>query len=82
MMNLKLRTFVKNSDKEVILQVDEKAQTAPQLGYSRYQLESLARVLLPIMQEYLASEEGQKDYEEWQKQKLNNEQQNKEKEPH
>ena len=52
------------------------------LDISEYQLESLARVLLPMMQEYLASEEGQKDYEEWQKSKLNNEQQNKEKEPH
>ena len=52
------------------------------LDIPEYQLESLARVLLPIMQEYLASEEGQKDYEEWQKQKLNNKQQNKEKEPH
>ena len=52
------------------------------LDIPEYQLESLARVLLPMMQEYLASEEGQKDYEEWQKQKLNNKQQNKEKEPH
>ena len=52
------------------------------LDIPEYQLESLARVLLPMMQEYLASEEGQKDYEEWQKSKLNNEQQNKEKEPH
>lgn len=29
------------------------------------QLESLARVLLPIMREYLSSEQGQKDYAEW-----------------
>lgn len=29
------------------------------------QLESLARVLLPIMQEYLSSEQGKKDYAEW-----------------
>ena len=50
------------------------------LDIPEYQIESLARVLLPIMQEYLASEEGQKDYEEWQKSKLNK-QQNKEKEP-
>ena len=28
-------------------------------------LESLARVLLPIMQEYLSSEQGQKDYADW-----------------
>lgn len=30
-----------------------------------YQLESLARVLLPILREYLSSEQGQKDYAEW-----------------
>ena len=38
-----------------------------------YQMESLARVLLPIMREYLLSEQGQKDYAEWTAQKqLNN----------
>lgn len=31
-----------------------------------YQLESLARVLLPLFREYLSSEQGQKDYAEWQ----------------
>ena len=36
-----------------------------------YQLESLARVLLPILQEYLSSEQGQKDYAEWQQSQLN-----------
>ena len=36
-----------------------------------YQLESLARVLLPIMQEYLSSEQGQKDFAEWQQLQLN-----------
>ncbi|WP_251545219.1 hypothetical protein [Pumilibacter intestinalis] len=41
-----------------------------------YQMESLARVLLPIMQEYLSSEQGQKDYAEWQKSQLNNQQSN------
>ena len=41
-----------------------------------YQLESLARVLLPILQEYLSSEHGQKDYAEWQKSQLNNQQSN------
>ena len=36
-------------------------------------LESLARVFLPIMQEYLSSEQGQKDYAEWMaKKQLNN----------
>ena len=43
-----------------------------------YQLESLARVLLPIFQEYLSSEQGQKDYDEWQKTQLNKKLNNKE----
>ena len=30
-----------------------------------YQIESLARVLLPKIREYLLSEQGQKDYAEW-----------------
>ena len=60
----------------------KKSKKPYDLDIPEYQLESLARVLLPMMQEYLASEEGQKDYEEWQIQKLNNKQQNKEKEPH
>ena len=29
-------------------------------------MESLARVLLPAIREYLSSEEGRKDYAEWQ----------------
>lgn len=37
------------------------------------QLESLARVLLPIFQEYLSSEQGKKDYAEY---KANLEKQN------
>lgn len=35
------------------------------LGIPEYQMESLARVLLPIVQEYLASEQGKRDYAEW-----------------
>ncbi len=35
------------------------------------QLKSLARVLLPIMREYLSSEQGQKDFAEWQQSQLN-----------
>ena len=42
-----------------------------------YQLESLARVLLPIMQEYLSSEQGQKDFAEWQQLQLNKKSKNK-----
>lgn len=42
-----------------------------------YQLESLARVLLPILQEYLSSEQGQKDYAEWQQSQLNKQSNNK-----
>ena len=33
-------------------------------------MESLARVLLPVIREYLSSEEGRKDYAEWQKNKV------------
>lgn len=40
------------------------------------QLKSLARVLLPIMREYLSSEQGQKDFAEWQQSQLNNQQSN------
>ncbi len=36
------------------------------LGISLNQMESLARILLPILREYLASDEGKKDWEEWQ----------------
>ena len=36
------------------------------LSISDSQLESLARVLLPAIREYLSSEEGRKDYAEWQ----------------
>ena len=35
------------------------------LGIPEYEMESLARILLPIMQTYLASEEGKRDYAEW-----------------
>ena len=37
-----------------------------------YEMESIARVLLPIVREIALSEEGQKEYAEWQKQQLNN----------
>ena len=37
-----------------------------------YQMESLAKVLLPIMQDYLSSEQGQKDFAEWKQLQLNN----------
>jgi len=39
------------------------------LGIPEYEMESLARILLPIMQEYLASEEGKRDYAEWKERK-------------
>lgn len=39
------------------------------LGIPEYEMESLARILLPIMQEYLASEKGKRDYAEWKKRK-------------
>ena len=39
------------------------------LGIPEYEMESLARILLPIMQAYLASEEGKRDYAEWKERK-------------
>lgn len=42
-----------------------KKQWKNDFDISDFQLESLARVLLPIMQEYLSSEEGKRDYAEW-----------------
>lgn len=50
----------------------KKATSKTDFDIPEYQLESLARVLLPIMQEYLASEQGRKDYAEWQQSQLNN----------
>lgn len=35
------------------------------LGIPEYEMESLARILLPVIQKYLASEEGKRDYAEW-----------------
>lgn len=45
----------------------EQKKKIPQndLGIPAYQMESLARVLLPILREYLASDEARKDYDEW-----------------
>ena len=57
----------------------KKQQPKTDFDIPEYQLESLARVLLPIMQEYLASEQGQKDYAEWTaKRQLNKQSNNKE----
>ena len=54
----------------------KKQQPKTDFDIPEHQLESLARVLLPILQEYLSSEQGQKDYAEWQKSQLNNQQSN------
>ncbi len=55
-----------------------KKQPKTDFDIPEYQLESLARVLLPIMQEYLSSEQGQKDFAEWQQSQLNKQSKNKE----
>ncbi len=55
----------------------KKQQPKTDFDIHEYQLESLARVLLPIMQEYLSSEQGQKDYAEWQQSQLNKQSNNK-----
>ena len=56
----------------------KKQQPKTDFDIPEYQLESLARVLLPIMQEYRSSEQGQKDYAEWQQSQLNKQSKNKE----
>ncbi|WP_251612159.1 hypothetical protein [Pumilibacter muris] len=56
----------------------KKQQPKTDFDIPEYQLESLARVLLPILQEYLSSEQGQKDYAEWQQSQLNKQSNNKE----
>ena len=50
----------------------KKIQKPDSIEIPEIQMESLARVLLPIIREYALSEEGQKEYNEWQKQQLNN----------
>lgn len=49
----------------------KKQQPKTKCDISDSQLKSLARVLLPIMREYLSSEQGQKDFAEWQQSQLN-----------
>ena len=36
------------------------------LGIPEYEMESIARMLLPILKKYLDSEEGKRDWQEWQ----------------
>ena len=48
-----------------------KEQPSTESDISDIELKSLARVLLPIMQEYLSSEQGQIDFAEWQRLQLN-----------
>lgn len=55
----------------------KKQQPKTDLDIPDSQLKSLARVLLPIMREYLSSEQGQKDFAEWQQSQLNKQSNNK-----
>ena len=43
----------------------KKQQIQTDFDIPDYQIESLARVLLPQAREYLLSEQGQKDFAEW-----------------
>ena len=45
----------------------EKERIGQKAGISDAALRSLARTLLPALREYLASDEGRRDYAEWQK---------------
>ena len=40
-------------------------------GISDSDMKSLARILLPILREYLSSDEGRKAYAEWKERQLN-----------
>lgn len=61
--------------------MEKKSKAHTDLGIPDSELESLARVLLPLMQEYLMSEEGQRDYAEWTAQKQLNSKYNDKKSP-
>ena len=45
----------------------EKERIAQETAISDAALRSLARTLLPAIREYLASDEGRRDYTEWQR---------------
>lgn len=57
---------------------ESKQQSNTKCDIPDSQLKTLARVLLPIMREYLSSEQGQKDFAEWQQSQLNKQSKNKE----
>ena len=40
------------------------------LGIPEYEMESLARMLLPILKKYLDSDEGKRDWQEWQARRI------------
>ena len=42
------------------------------LGIPEYEMESLARMLLPILKKYLDSDEGKRDWQEWQARRKDN----------
>ena len=42
-------------------------------GISEYALESFARRMLPLIQQYFETEEGQQAFENWKKQQINKE---------
>ena len=46
-------------------------------GIPDFEIDSLARVLLPAIQNYFATEEGQREFAEWQKQRQLNKKINK-----
>lgn len=43
-------------------------------GIPRHEVESLARILLPEIQRFFESEEGQREFAEWKAQKANDKQ--------
>ena len=40
------------------------------LGIPEYEMESLVRMLLPVLKRYLDSEEGKRDWQQWQARRI------------
>ena len=76
-MDKDIETAIKNGHPCGIIYFDEKGNVTHTEKYnienarpSKWQIESLARCFLPQIREFFASEEGQKEYEKWQKENM------------
>ena len=71
-MDKELDEAIKNGHPCDVVHFDKKGNVTHTEKYnlenvrpSKWQVESLARCLLPQIREYFSSEEGQKEYEKW-----------------